>query len=125
MKKVVFIVGSQHYAKDLLSRHLNKYTDATCYDFFSISEMMLYWRLGPDVIICDSNEFGPSKNNVRILNNRFNNPPLVFTVRNQVIFLNQIRSNRLKVLQKLPYTNFYNSLTSMLEGMSEKRHKVT
>ena len=116
MEKIIFIIGSEHYSKDLLSRCLEKYAKATCYHFFSKEEMMLYLDLKPNIIIGEGETFRLAKSNVMTIRRKLESMPQVIAVFNDRIEVSSIRQNGLKGIQKLKYNNLYSSLSALVDS---------
>ncbi|UII31541.1 hypothetical protein LVD17_24920 [Fulvivirga ulvae] len=57
MKKrdgVIFLIDSDSYDRNMLSLAIEKITRHKVFNFFSMEECLLYWRLKPKLLIYDS-----------------------------------------------------------------------
>lgn len=51
---VIFLIDSESFDRNMLSLTLEKITRCKVFNFFSIEECLLYWKLKPQLVIYDS-----------------------------------------------------------------------
>ena len=60
IQKVIFLIDSEYFDKNLLGLTLEKYTKCKVFNFFSFEETLLYKSLKPSLILHDNNRIDSS-----------------------------------------------------------------
>lgn len=60
IQKVIFLIDSEYFDKNLLGLTLEKYTRCKVFNFFSFEETLLYKNLKPSLILHDNNRVDSS-----------------------------------------------------------------
>lgn len=69
---VIFLIDSESFDRNILGLTLEKITRCKVFNFFSVEECLLYWKLKPKLVIYDSdvdcNLYARLKDKVNLLN---------------------------------------------------------
>lgn len=69
---VIFLIDSESFDRNILGLTLEKITRCKVFNFFSIEECLLYWKLKPKLVIYDSevdcNLYSRLKDKVNLIN---------------------------------------------------------